>query len=488
MKLRTSTKESSLATTIYLAATTDQLPNDTALAATFAQLSPQAHSLNVGVEGELRYCLRVDPEASYEKWQEAARLLSHQSCKHWSKDLVLDSYLEGENSQILSAVAGGLSLGRYRLGKWKSEEPTSHHEFNFSFKKKGVAVAINSSTDPILGISESEPAALVAIRQSLLLAEVELRMMDLVNAPANKKRPQDLARWAEDSARTYNYQATIYDKQACIEMGMDALLAVNRGSEDGAQLIVLEYRGKGVAEGAPTALVGKGVTFDTGGLSIKPATNMHLMKSDMGGAAAVLGTMEAAARLALPVHLVGIVPATDNSVDALSIKPSDVINSYSKKTIEIIDTDAEGRLILSDGLAYVIKHFSPARIVSLATLTGSAVRTFGYYCAALFSKDESLARSLQEAGDQAGQRCWPLPPWDEYAAHLKSDVADIKNYSGKPISGATDAFKFLEFFTDDHPHYAHLDIAGTALKAGPYASDRQATAYGLRLLIEWLKQ
>lgn len=213
---------------------------------------------------------------------------------------------------------------------------------------------------------------------------------------------------------------------------------------------------------------------------------MHLMKSDMGGAAAVLATLEAAARMQLPLHMVGIVPATDNSVGTMSIKPSDVIQSYSGKTIEIIDTDAEGRLILSDGLAYAIKHFEPAQLVSIATLTGSAVRTFGYECAALFSKNEDMVNSLQRAGNRCGQKCWPLPPWDAYRSDLDSDVADIANMNTRPIAGAIDAFKFLEFFTSDHQAYAHLDIAGVALKAGPYGKDRTATAFGPRLLLEWL--
>jgi leucyl aminopeptidase len=206
----------------------------------------------------------------------------------------------------------------------------------------------------------------------------------------------------------------------------------------------------------------------------------------MGGAAATLGTLEAAAKLQLPVHLVGIVPSTDNSVDALSIKPSDVITGHSGKTIEIIDTDAEGRLVMSDGLSYAQKHYAPKTLIDIATLTGSAVRTFGYECAAMMSKDESLVAAFSKAGDACGERVWPLPPWDDYNGALDSDVADIKNYSGRPINGAIDAFKFLEFFTSDHPSFIHFDIAGVALKQGPFAKDRQATGYGMRLFIEWL--
>ncbi|MEL7163474.1 MAG: M17 family metallopeptidase, partial [Bacteroidota bacterium] len=205
-----------------------------------------------------------------------------------------------------------------------------------------------------------------------------------------------------------------------------------------------------------------------------------------GGAAATFGAMEAAARLKLPVHLVGIVPSSDNSVDALSIKPSDVLVGHSGKSIEIIDTDAEGRLVMSDGLSYAVKNYDPSVLIDIATLTGSAVRTFGYACGAVISKDEALVEAFRRAGNACGERVWPLPPWDDYKSGLTSDVADIKNYSGKPINGAIDAFKFLEIFTHEHPHFIHFDIAGVALTQGPFAKDRQATGFGMRLFVEWL--
>jgi leucyl aminopeptidase len=311
--------------------------------------------------------------------------------------------------------------------------------------------------------------------------------MDLVNAPANKKRPQDLADWAVASGERFGYNVSVLDKGRCEVEGMHALLAVNRGSEDPARFVIMEYKGENSPE-RPTVIIGKGVTFDTGGISIKGSTNLHLMKSDMGGAAAVFGTLETSARLQLPVNLVGLVPLTDNSVDALAIKPSDVIGSHSGKTIEIIDTDAEGRLIMCDALSYGVKHYDAETLIDIATLTGSAVRTFGYACAALFSKNEELVSELRRAGERSGERCWPLPMWEEYRSGLDSDVADIKNYSGKPINGAIDAAMFLEFFTQEHPRFAHLDIAGVALKAGAYAKDRMATGFGIGLLTAFLQR
>lgn len=382
--------------------------------------------------------------------------------------------LQGEElaGKLLAAFIGGLLLGTYNPGKWK--EKSAEHPF--------TAERMEVEAGKI------SPKAEAAIAREVVLAETQLRIMALVDAPANMKRPQDLATWAVESGKTHGYKVKVLDKVACEAEGFGALLAVNRGSEDEARFIIMEYKGKGVAKNErPVVIVGKGITFDTGGVSIKGSANLHLMKSDMGGAAATFGTLEAAARLKLPVHLIGIVPSTDNSVDALSYKPSDVITGHSGKTIEIIDTDAEGRLVMSDGLSYAVQHLNPKVLIDIATLTGSAVRTFGYECGAVMSKNEKLVEAFRRAGEACGERVWPLPVWDEYMAALDSDVADIKNYSGRPVNGAIDAFKFLEFFTGEHPAFIHFDVAGVALKQGPYAKDRQATGFGMRLFVAWLE-
>ena len=208
----------------------------------------------------------------------------------------------------------------------------------------------------------------------------------------------------------------------------------------------------------------------------------------MGGAAAVMGTMEVAAKMKLPIHLIGIVPATDNSVDALSIKPSDVIGSYSGKTIEIIDTDAEGRLILADGLAYMVKHFKPEVLIDLATLTGSVIRSLGTEAGGLFSNNDDLAADLLKSGQTTGERLWRLPIWEDYGNYIKSDVADVKNFSGRPVAGCITAAKFLEHFIGEHSKWAHLDIAGMAVADSEFAKQKSATGYGIRLLIEYLSK
>lgn len=377
---------------------------------------------------------------------------------------------------LSEAAVNGLWQGSYLLGRYKTNNNG----------EEAVVLKDDFQLSIILPADQLESAR-VYCKRGLIIAQAQTEVMALVNAPANYKQPKDLAAWAQASAKQYGYQATIWDKERITKAGMHAFLAVNQGSPEPPALIFLEYQGpKRNGNQVKVGLVGKGVTFDTGGLSIKPSGNMHYMKSDMGGAAAVLGTMEAAARLQLPVHLVAAIPATDNSVDALAVKPSDVISSYSGKTIEVIDTDAEGRLVLADGLSYIIREHAPQVVVDLATLTGSSVRTFGYQAAALFSNDDQLAHHLEQAGRQTGERVWRLPIWEEYGDDMKSDVADIKNFSGRPVAGAITAAKFLEFFTDNHPSWAHLDIAGTAFGDTPYGKGKAATGYGIRLLIQFL--
>jgi len=380
-------------------------------------------------------------------------------------------------TKLAAAAVNGLYLSTYDIGLYKTKKKTIHP----------LAKTISILT--ILTGKTFQKEIHKAAVEGGAKGSTQLKIMDLVNAPGNKTIPKVLGQWAVDSGKQFGYKTTVFSKKKILSTGLHALLAVNRGSEYTPAFIIMEYKPKntGKKKLPKVGLVGKGVTFDTGGISIKGHQNMHYMKSDMGGAAAVLGTMELTAKLQLPVHLIGIVPATDNCVDAMAIKPGDVINSYSSKTIEIIDTDAEGRLILADGLAYLNKNFKPEIMLDLATLTGSSVRTFGYQCGALFSKDQQLIDQLTIAGNASGERVWPLPIWDDYQKDMDSDVADIKNYSGRPVAGAISAAKFLEFFTNNHPHWAHLDIAGVAFGDTGFSKQKSATAYGIGLLVEFLK-
>ncbi len=265
---------------------------------------------------------------------------------------------------------------------------------------------------------------------------------------------------------------------------MGAFLAVAKGAGEPPKFIVLEHNSQ--RDDLPTiSLVGKGITFDTGGISIKPSQRMGLMKSDMGGAAAVLGTMKAIGLLGLPLRIIAIAPCTENMPDANAYRPADVIKASNGKTIEIISTDAEGRMVLADGLVYA-KQYNPDAVVDLATLTGACVVALGQGMAAgLFSNDEELSQKLVTAGTSTQERVWPLPLWSDYRDAIKSNVADMKNSGGRMGGVATSAV-FLQEFTD-YP-WAHLDIAGMAFseKQKDYVP-AGGTGYGVRLLIEFLR-
>jgi leucyl aminopeptidase len=270
-----------------------------------------------------------------------------------------------------------------------------------------------------------------------------------------------------------------------VDERMNALLAVNWGSDQEPKLIILEHM-KGKAGDAPLALVGKGLTFDAGGISIKPALNMEDMKFDMSGGASVIGAMLAIAELALPINVVGVIPSTENLLSGKAMRPGDVIRTRSGKTVEVINTDAEGRLILCDAIDYVRTTYQPAAIVDIATLTGAVVIALGYHAAAVFGNDQALVDELRVAGDRAGERCWQLPLWDEYKKQLKSPVADLCNVGGRAAGSITAAYFLSEFAGDSR--WAHLDIAGTAYGAEPLPYLRKG-GYGFptRLLVEWVR-
>lgn len=377
--------------------------------------------------------------------------------------------------RLLEGALNGILLGRYQIGSMKTEEKS-----NTPFFEENAYLEIL--------IPESlHPQASTLIKRTRHIAETQLEIFDLVNKPSNLITPQALAAWAVQSGAASNFHVRVLDKPALEAQGFHALLAVNRGSPDPAVFIVMDYQPAGQQPLGTFCLVGKGVTFDTGGLSIKPSSNMHYMKSDMGGAAAVMGAVEVAAKLNLPIRVIGLIPSTDNCVDAHSLKPNEIISSYSGKTIEVIDTDAEGRLILADGLSYAVRNYQPDVLIDMATLTGSTIRTLGYAAGGLFSNNTALTEGLIRAGEESGERLWPFPMWDDYKDGLKSDIADVKNLSSKPTAGAIYAAKFLEVFIDKHPSWAHLDIAGVAITDSEFATQKSATAYGVRLMVEFFE-
>ncbi len=302
---------------------------------------------------------------------------------------------------------------------------------------------------------------------------------DLGNLPANVCTPSHLASEARDLARRYKLECEVLDQKALEKLGMGAFLAVARGSREPPKLIVLKHRGAKKGE-APVVLVGKGVTFDTGGISLKPAPDMDEMKFDMCGAASVLGTLKAVALMKLPLNVIGIVPATENMPGGNAVKPGDIVTTMSGKTVEILNTDAEGRLLLCDALTYA-ERFKPAAVVDVATLTGAMVVALGNIATGLFANDDALAAELLRSGDASWDRAWHLPLWDDYQEALKSNFADIPNI-GSRAAGSITAACFLERFAKAYP-WAHLDIAGTAWKSGV---DKGATGRPVALLADFL--
>jgi leucyl aminopeptidase len=311
---------------------------------------------------------------------------------------------------------------------------------------------------------------------------------DLANLPANEGTPSVLAARAHEVAKETGLRCEVLERTDMQRLGMGALLGVALGSDQPPKLIILEHRPAGAKnDGKPIALVGKGVTFDAGGISIKPADGMEEMRFDKSGACTVIGAMEALARLAVPLHVVALAPATENLLGGSAMKPGDVLRAVDGQTIEVNNTDAEGRLILADALAYAVERWKPSAIVDLATLTGACVVALGHLYAGLFGNDDALAGELRCASAGTGERIWPLPAHDDdYDERLKSYLADMKNSPGRP-GGAVTAARFLKKFVKETP-WAHLDIAGTAWTTDelPYHA-KGATGFGVRLLVDWLR-
>lgn len=307
----------------------------------------------------------------------------------------------------------------------------------------------------------------------------------MVNTPGNLLTPTDFAQKAMDLANRYNLEYEVLDKADMERLGMGGLLAVNQGSEQPPKLIVLKYRGRPDSDEV-LGYVGKGITFDSGGISIKPAENMDLMKTDMGGGAAVLGAMEGIARLKPKVNVIAVVPATENLPSGLAYKPGDVITTLSGRTIEVLNTDAEGRIVLADGIEYA-KRLGATRIVDLATLTGAAVVALGHVTSAVMTNDDDFLHDFMKSARKAGEKAWQMPTFDEYKEQIKSDIADIKNTGGRPAGSITAAL-FVGAFAEDVP-WVHVDIAGTAWTEKPTALyERGATGVMVRTLIKLAQQ
>lgn len=327
-----------------------------------------------------------------------------------------------------------------------------------------------------------------ALERGARVGEIAARGENLARGlaarPSNMATPTYLAGVAEELGRANGLTVTVLDRAGLEAEGMGAVLAVARGTDEEPRFIVLEYR-RGEEGAPPLVLVGKGVTFDSGGISLKPAQGMEDMKYDMSGAAAVLGALQAIAELELPVNVVGLIASSENLPSGKAMKPGDVIRSHLGKTIEVVNTDAEGRLLLADALSYA-RRFRPAAVVDAATLTGACTIALGHHAIGLMGNDDALIAAVREAGERAGERCWQLPLWDEYRPQIDSEVADLKNTGGRP-AGTITAGLFLKEFAGEYP-WVHLDIAGTAYRddVPPYLR-KGPTGVPTRLLVEWVR-
>ncbi len=372
----------------------------------------------------------------------------------------LSSKINLKESPSTYFIEGGL-LSLYRFDKYKEPEDTK--------EIKNITMIGNESQIPLKWL------------QTVVNATNFAR--DIINTPANDMTPTNMAAIAS-SLSSKMVKIKILEKKDAFKEGMNAYLSVAKGSAEPPKFIIINYKG---GKGNPYILIGKSITFDSGGISLKPAEGMEKMKYDMAGGAAVLGIMKAVAELKLPINITGILPATENLPGGSASKPGDVVKSITGKTIEIVNTDAEGRLAIADAMGYAIKYFKPKAIIDIATLTGACKITFGNEAAAMMGNSRELMERLKNAAEETNERIWEMPLYDEYKDYIKSDIAHIKNSSGKDAALLTAGY-FLKEFAGDTP-WVHLDIASVAWndKDKPYLS-KGATGIGVRLMLRFLKE
>jgi leucyl aminopeptidase len=384
-----------------------------------------------------------------------------------SLNVVIPHHTSLSESGFLKGMAEGLLLPNYAFEKYKS----AAEEKEGSLLTKVTFLGCHGGHQEVV--------------KTQAVCEAVYYARDLVNGNADEITPQYLAECAKQLGKEHEgLKVTVFDKKRIEKEKWDLLLAVNRGSALDPVVLILEYKGNPKSKDL-TVLVGKGITYDTGGLNIK-SSGMETMKCDMGGAATCLGVIKALCALKLKTNVIAIIPSTENGVDARSFKPGDVYSSYSGKTVEMTNSDAEGRLILADALAYAVEKWKPTRLIDFATLTGAMEISLGAEATGLMSTNEELAEALERAGEETFERVWRMPLFEEYKEKLKSDIADLKSWNGRSASSCV-AATFLRQFVGNTP-WAHLDIASTAFLSEPKKYiPKYATGVGIRLMIEFLE-
>ncbi|MFQ5716603.1 MAG: leucyl aminopeptidase [Nitrospinales bacterium] len=372
-----------------------------------------------------------------------------------------------------AALAEGIYLSLYHFDHYKKPEEDGQPA------RIRQIILLSSGAEKLAPMQK-------AIQRARKLAQAVWTARDLALHPSNTATPGFLANTAREMGRKHGFACKTLGLGEMKKLGMGAFLGVARGTDEPPKFIIMEYFGAAKKQ-PPVVIVGKGVTFDTGGISLKPPANMDAMKMDMSGGAVTIATLQAAASLKLPVNVVGLVPATDNMPSGSAIKPGDVLRSMSGKTIEVLNTDAEGRLILADALTYAARY-NPKVIIDIATLTGAVVVALGHQAAGLIGNNSQLTEKLKQSGAVTGERVWELPLWEEYEKTIKSDIADLKNIASAGVgAGTITGAAFLKAFAGDQP-WAHLDIAGVSWssESKPYIP-KGASGFGVRLLLNYLE-
>ncbi|MFQ6617166.1 MAG: leucyl aminopeptidase [Fidelibacterota bacterium] len=411
-----------------------------------------------------------------ERARQAAGTITADARESNVKSIVLplfgEEVLKEGTGEIAQAEVEGFILGSYRFLECKTEEIEKEKQ------KEVEEISFLSLNEADAGVLES------ALYRGKIIAEAANYARDLASYPGNRATPTMLAEEALKIAEDELIKCTIFEREDMERMGMGAFVGVARGSEEPPKFIVLDYNPPSGSNNR-MLIIGKGLTFDSGGISIKPGKNMEEMKFDMSGAAAVLGIMKVLPEIKIPHRVIGVIPATENLPGGRAYKPGDILTSYSGKTIEVISTDAEGRLILADAISFAIKEYNPSAIIDLATLTGACVVALGHHATGLMGNNQSLMEKIKDAAELTGEKVWELPLWDEYSEQIKSDFADVKN-TGGPDGGAITAAAFLKKFVGQVP-WIHLDIAGTAWdnKDKPYIP-KGPSGFGVRLIVQFL--
>ncbi len=396
----------------------------------------------------------------------AAKWLIDERIRHAT--LWIDGLFSQDVERPVSEWAGGMVVGGFRFAEHKEPDKDA-------ISKVRIKVAS--------GDRAYVAAKMPKIREAVTLAQAVNYARRIAHQPANVINPTTLAAEARSLARRHKLKCTVLDFAQVKRLGMGGLMAVGRGAEHKPCLIRLEYRGAPRAR-PNTVLIGKAITFDTGGYSLKPSQGLEGLKFDKCGGAAVLGVMKAAATLRLPCNLVGLLAAAENAISHEAYRPGDILTMANGKTVEVVSTDAEGRLILADALWYAQKHCKPTALIDLATLTGGVIMALGKHAAGLMSNDNALSAALGESGRRTHERLWRLPLWDEYRDLIKGQDSDIRNAGSKRFAHPIVGGMFLKEFVDENVPWAHIDIAGTATDE----DGKEATGFGVRLIVDYLQR